>query len=274
MTRDADLTIVMNVTVAHATAAPDPDPGPAVPAHLAVFDRPCGAFGRLDRTFLRNARIFLDSHVPDQDVARHAFERKGGDSGFNLAVARLIGEIDLPVGIIEVECVALETVFTQDLMQRLIVDEHAFRQIARWLSAYALAVLAAVLRLVGRHPISPLANKARKQLAAVQNRVTLTVKALARLRPNCLHPVRSVFQAEHCALARAVDRRLDRSTRFDPDCTRRTGSVRDARGGCRCITEDQQSRERCPAYRNAHDERPNLWPAQILRSKVHLTPAD
>ena len=124
---DADLAIVMNVAVAHAAANPDADPSTAVQAYLAVLDSPSGAFARVDRSFLRNARIFLDSYVPDQDVARHAFERKGGDGGLNLAVPRIIGEIDVAVGIIEIEFVTLETGFTQYLKQRLIVNEHTFR---------------------------------------------------------------------------------------------------------------------------------------------------
>ena len=40
MACDADLAVVMNIAVAHATAGPDADPCPTVPAHLAVLDRP------------------------------------------------------------------------------------------------------------------------------------------------------------------------------------------------------------------------------------------
>src|SRR5262245_26998810 len=106
----------MNIAIAHAAAGANADPGPTVPAQLAVLDRPSGAFGRLDRSFLRNARIFIDSQVLDQDVARRAFERNGGDRSLNLAVRRIIDEVDLGIGIIEIESVATETVLAQNLI--------------------------------------------------------------------------------------------------------------------------------------------------------------
>src|SRR5215475_11513543 len=144
----------MDIAVAHATAGADANPSPAVPAQLATLDHPSGAFGRLDCSFLRNARIFLDGQVLDQDVARRAFERKGADSGLDLAVRRIIDKIDLGIAVIEIESVAIETVLAQDLMQRLVVDEYTFRQITCRRVAVTLAVLAAVLRLAARHPIA------------------------------------------------------------------------------------------------------------------------
>ena len=84
-------------------------------------------------------------------------------------------------------------------------------------SRRTLAVLAAALRLAARHPIAPLATEVREQPAAVQNCATLTVKALARPRPNHLRPMHSVLQAEHCAVAGTVDRRLDGGAGLDRD---------------------------------------------------------
>src|SRR6516162_7744365 len=104
----------MNVAVTHAAAGADADPGSAVPAQLAILDRPSGTFGGLDRAFLRHARIFLDSQVLDQDIARRAFERKGADGGLDPAVRRIIDKIDLGIGIIEIESVALKLVLAQD----------------------------------------------------------------------------------------------------------------------------------------------------------------
>src|SRR5689334_1339684 len=239
MACDTDLAIVMNIAVAHVAAGPDADPGPAVPAQLAVLDRPSAALGRLDRAFLRNARIFLDRYVPDQDVARHALERKSGDGGFNLAVRRIVGEIDLAAGIIEIESVALETVLAQDPTQRLVVDEHAFRPIACRRGARTLAVLAAALHLAAHHPIVLLSTKVREQPAAVKDRATLAVKPLARAWPNHLQPMNAVLQAKRCAFAGAIDRSLDGSAGFDRDRPRRTSSISDARGDRRRITEDQ-----------------------------------
>ena len=54
----------------------------------------------------------------------------------------------------------------------------------------------AMLLLSGRYPIAPLAAKGCEQLAAVQNRLALSVEALARLGADDLHPMNSVLQAE------------------------------------------------------------------------------
>ncbi len=85
----------------------------------------------VDRPFCAVLAYFSTVRLLIRHVVRRAFERKGGDGGLNLAVTRIIGEIDLAVGIVEIESVALKTVFAQDLIQRLIVDEHAFGSIAR-----------------------------------------------------------------------------------------------------------------------------------------------
>src|SRR5262245_5067422 len=112
MACDASLAVMMNIAATDATAGSDADPGRTVPTHLAVLDRPSRAFGRLDRPILRNARIFLDRQIADQYVVRRAFECKDGDGRLDLAVTRIICEIDLAVGIVEIESVAPETVFT------------------------------------------------------------------------------------------------------------------------------------------------------------------
>src|SRR5712692_8894607 len=73
---DADLAVMMNVAVAHATAGPDADPGTAVQTHLAVFDGPSGSLPGVDRALLRGTRKLLDRHVADRHVGCRAFERK------------------------------------------------------------------------------------------------------------------------------------------------------------------------------------------------------
>src|SRR3979490_3193964 len=71
---DADLAVVVNVAVAHATAAPAPDTGAAVQAHLAVFYGPSDALAGMDRALLRGTRKLLDRDVADRHVGCCAFE--------------------------------------------------------------------------------------------------------------------------------------------------------------------------------------------------------
>src|SRR5262245_66410245 len=45
---DADLAVVMNITVAHPAAASDADPCPTIQAHFGFLDAPATTFARLD----------------------------------------------------------------------------------------------------------------------------------------------------------------------------------------------------------------------------------
>jgi hypothetical protein len=55
---DADLAIMMNVAVIHATAGSDPDPTTAVQLHHAIFDNPSRSLMSVDRTALRGLPYF------------------------------------------------------------------------------------------------------------------------------------------------------------------------------------------------------------------------
>ena len=104
--------------------------------------------GRLrdNLNFLRNAGIVLDGYIPEQDVMCRAFEGKESDRHLDFVVSLVIIEINSSEGVIEIESASLKTVFTQDLSQRLIIDEHTFRQIAPRGGSRTLAVLPASLR--------------------------------------------------------------------------------------------------------------------------------
>jgi hypothetical protein len=61
----------------------------------------------------------------------------------------------------------------------------------------------------------PLPHEAPQQQATVQNCFAFPVEALPSPRTNGLRPVNAVLQAEHDALAGAIDRRLDRVAVLD-----------------------------------------------------------
>src|SRR5215211_2238456 len=103
---DADLAVVVNIAVAHATAASDADPGAAVEAHLAVVHGPAGALAGVDGALLRGTGKLLDCDVADQNVGRSALERKGGNRQLDRPVRRIIDEIDPAARVIDVELVA------------------------------------------------------------------------------------------------------------------------------------------------------------------------
>ena len=72
-------------------------------------------------------------------------------------------------------------------------------------------MLGHALQLAVRHPIAPLAAEPVQQPAAVQNCLALAVEALPRPRPNGLHSVNAVLQAERGTVTGAIDGRLDRA---------------------------------------------------------------
>src|SRR5215475_695724 len=76
---DADLSIVMNVAITHATACPDIDSSPAVQPGDAIFYCPSGALIRVDRAFLRWTPILLYREVADHHIGCVTLEGKCSD---------------------------------------------------------------------------------------------------------------------------------------------------------------------------------------------------
>src|SRR5262245_51319606 len=95
---DADLAIVVNVAVTHATAGPNADTSAAVQADLAVFYGPPGAFTGVDCALLRGTRILFNRDVADRHVGCCAFQRKQRDRHLDLSVRRVVDEINLAAG--------------------------------------------------------------------------------------------------------------------------------------------------------------------------------
>src|SRR6266404_493768 len=149
---DADLAVVVNVAVAHATAAPDADTGAAVQAHLAVFYGPSDALAGMDRALLRGTRKLLDRDVADRHVGCCAFERKYRDRQFDFSVRRVVDEINLAAGVIDVEFVACQCALARHFGQRPIVDEQRLGLIAGRRAWQAFALLGAALELAPHRP--------------------------------------------------------------------------------------------------------------------------
>src|ERR1700733_6132701 len=136
---DADLAVMMNVAVIHATAGPDPDPTTAVQLHYAIVDDPSRSLMSVDRTALRGAPILFDRKIADRHIGCSAFERKHDRGHLDFMVRRGVDKVDHSGAVVDVEPIACERVLAHHSGHRLVVYEQCVRTIAGWRGGQAFA---------------------------------------------------------------------------------------------------------------------------------------
>jgi hypothetical protein len=92
---DADLTVMVDITRAHASARSEGYARAAVPARLHVLDGPACGGHRMDRPALGGICILFDDDVADKYIARVAGEGEDGCGDLDLAPRWIVREIDL-----------------------------------------------------------------------------------------------------------------------------------------------------------------------------------
>lgn len=213
-TRDAELTVVVEIRVLHRTARSQPDAGAMIQTNLRIENPPMPA--GFDGAPLGWSCIHLDNEALDRHVDGVAAERERKGRDLDHATRGIEPEDHL-LGLMVHEPGCLVDVLDPiDPFDQLPVQEQILRKPAGRMRTTTTAPLFTLGRETSVDPVIALLNEPLEHGGSVQYCSRLSHEGLVGARDDLLQAVNAGGENDGGILGRRVDRLLDRIPYFDP----------------------------------------------------------